>query len=174
MQVAHDLASTIAAEIQSLLQGAAAYIHNQQAWMSICALIKVIHLDPASYPVCLDTITWCVWGSGRAFTQPVCGRWLSCRSVCGGDWWQRHTSFPCRVVKESLSMLNYHTVVSTAVDLLERAVPDPRRGERPGHPNHIGQVRFAFVHCFWASPHDPTLRPLSCLRKALCGIGVVG
>lgn len=59
-QVAHDLASTIAAEIQSLLQGAAAYIHNQQAWMSICALIKVIHLDPASYPVCLDTITWCV------------------------------------------------------------------------------------------------------------------
>ncbi|PNW80894.1 hypothetical protein CHLRE_07g334100v5 [Chlamydomonas reinhardtii] len=101
-QVAHDLASTIAAEIQSLLQGAAAYIHNQQAWMSICALIKVIHLDPASYPVCLDTITW--------------------------------------VVKESLSMLNYHTVVSTAVDLLERAVPDPRRGERPGHPNHISQA----------------------------------
>ncbi|KAG2488975.1 hypothetical protein HYH03_012417 [Edaphochlamys debaryana] len=101
-QVAHDLASTIASEIQSLLQGAAAYIHNQQAWMSICALIKVIHLDPASFPVCLDTITW--------------------------------------VIKESLSMLNYHTVVSTAVDLLERAVPDPRRGERPGHPHHIAQA----------------------------------
>lgn len=37
-------------------------------------------------------------------------------------------------------MLNYHTVVSTAVDLLERAVPDPRRGERQGHPSHIAQA----------------------------------
>ncbi|GFR51100.1 hypothetical protein Agub_g13429 [Astrephomene gubernaculifera] len=101
-QVAHDLASTIALEIQSLLQGAAAYIHNQQAWMSICMLVKVIHLDPASFPVCLDTITW--------------------------------------VVRESLTVLNYHAVVSTAVDLLERAVPDPRRGERQGHPAHIAQA----------------------------------
>ncbi|GLC38754.1 hypothetical protein PLESTM_000772100 [Pleodorina starrii] len=101
-QVASDLASTIASEIQSLLQGAAGYLTNQQAWISITGLIKVINLDPASFPVCLDTITW--------------------------------------VVKESLSMINFHIVVSTAVDLLERAVPDPRRGERPGHPSHIAQA----------------------------------
>ncbi|KXZ43437.1 hypothetical protein GPECTOR_90g523 [Gonium pectorale] len=101
-QVAHDLASTIATEIQSLLQGAAPYIRSQQAWHSITGLIKVIHLDPASYPVCLDTIAW--------------------------------------VIREALTSLNFHIVVPTAVDLLERAVPDPRRGERPGHPQHIAQA----------------------------------
>ncbi|GIL44250.1 hypothetical protein Vafri_1768 [Volvox africanus] len=101
-QVANDLASTIASEIQSLLQGAAAYLTSTQAWMSICMLIKVIHLDPPSFPVCLDTITW----------------------VC----------------KETLSVINFTAVVPTAVDLLERAVPDPRRGERQGHPAHIAQA----------------------------------
>ncbi|EFJ51864.1 hypothetical protein VOLCADRAFT_87471 [Volvox carteri f. nagariensis] len=101
-QVANDLASTIASEIQSLLQGAAAYLTSTQAWMSICTLIKVIHLDPPSFPVCLDTITW----------------------VCN----------------ETLSMINFTAVVPTAVDLLERAVADPRSGEWKGHPAHIGQA----------------------------------
>lgn len=45
--------------IISRLQGAAAYLTSTQAWMSITTLIKVIHLDPPSFPVCLDTITWC-------------------------------------------------------------------------------------------------------------------
>jgi brefeldin A-resistance guanine nucleotide exchange factor 1 len=46
----------------------------------------------------------------------------------------------CRVVKESLTPLNFTIVLPTVVDLLERAVPDMRRGERPGYPQHIADL----------------------------------
>ena len=43
-----------------------------------------------------------------------------------------------RVVKESLTPLNFTIVLQTVVDLLERSCPDPKnKGERPGHPQHI-------------------------------------
>lgn len=57
-QVASELAPTIASEILALLQGAAPFIHNQQAWVSICSLLKIIQYDAPSYPVVLDTLTW--------------------------------------------------------------------------------------------------------------------
>mmetsp|Transcript_15487 Transcript_15487/g.33602 ORF Transcript_15487/g.33602 Transcript_15487/m.33602 type:complete len:351 (+) Transcript_15487:264-1316(+) len=41
------------------------------------------------------------------------------------------------VVKESLTPLNFTIVLQTVVDLLERAVPDPKRGEGKGHPDKI-------------------------------------
>lgn len=61
-------------------------------------------------------------------------------------------------------MLNYHTVVSTAVDLLERAVPDPRRGERPGHPNHISQV--GAVACIISGAWQAACAFCRAIRKA--------
>ncbi|MEW5304445.1 MAG: hypothetical protein WDW36_007055 [Sanguina aurantia] len=59
-QVASELAPTIASEILALLQGAAPFIHNQQAWVSICSLLKIIQYDAPSYPVVLDTLTWVI------------------------------------------------------------------------------------------------------------------
>lgn len=98
-QVASDMASTIAAEVLNLLKGAAPYIQHQPVWVSICGLLKIIQYDPASFPMCVETMSW--------------------------------------VVKESLTPLNFTIVLPTVVDLLERAVPDLRRGERQGYPQRI-------------------------------------
>lgn len=57
-QVAMDMASTIASEVLSLLQGAAAYIQEGPVWHVICRLIKIIQYDPASFPLCVDTLRW--------------------------------------------------------------------------------------------------------------------
>lgn len=101
-QVAQELATTIANEILNLLKGAAQYIQNQQAWISLCSLLKIIQYDPASFSICVEIASW--------------------------------------VVKDSLTMLNYTIVLQTLLDLLERAVPENKKGERAGHPSFIPQV----------------------------------
>lgn len=54
------MAATIAAEVLNLLKGAAPYIQHQPVWVSICGLLKIIQYDPASFPVCVETMTWVV------------------------------------------------------------------------------------------------------------------
>lgn len=42
----------------NLLKGAAPYIQHQPVWVSICGLLKIIQYDPASFPVCVETMAW--------------------------------------------------------------------------------------------------------------------
>ena len=45
-------------QVLNLLKGAAPYIQHHPVWVSICGLLKIIQYDPASFPVCVETMAW--------------------------------------------------------------------------------------------------------------------